>query len=216
MQKIILLPKLTTKEHFFVSRLVVFNVTFASMTGTEDDHVILWHEAIAGRLAENVASAYIKCIEMCQHPNIVLWVDNCSGQNKNWTLITTLAKCVNAEWEPQNITLKYLERGHTFMKADSIHGNIGKKMKKEPEVLTMPDFVDLCNKSSRKIKATETKVNDFYKFSDGHRCRQSKKVKIPLLSDISVLQFSKGKKSFFFQSFFLSVLNSFFSSNLTY
>jgi len=36
------------------------------MTGTEDDHVILWHEAIAGRQAANVASAYIKCIEMCQ------------------------------------------------------------------------------------------------------------------------------------------------------
>ena len=29
MQKVILLPKLTTKQHFFVSRLVVFNETFA-------------------------------------------------------------------------------------------------------------------------------------------------------------------------------------------
>ena len=47
-----------------------------------------------------------------------------------------------------------------------------KEDEKEPEVLTMPDFVDLCNKSSRKIKTTEMKVNDFYKFSDGHRCRQ--------------------------------------------
>ena len=31
MQKIILLPKLPTKQHHFVSRLVTFNETFASM-----------------------------------------------------------------------------------------------------------------------------------------------------------------------------------------
>ena len=31
MQKVILLPKMTTKEHFFVSRLVFFNQTFASL-----------------------------------------------------------------------------------------------------------------------------------------------------------------------------------------
>ena len=34
MQKVVLLPKLTTKEHFFVSRLVVFNETFASLSPT--------------------------------------------------------------------------------------------------------------------------------------------------------------------------------------
>ena len=36
MQKIILLPKTTLKEHFFVSRLVVFNETFASVKEDDD------------------------------------------------------------------------------------------------------------------------------------------------------------------------------------
>ena len=43
MQKVILLPKMTTKEHFFVSRLVVFNATFASMN-EEVDFAVLWHK----------------------------------------------------------------------------------------------------------------------------------------------------------------------------
>ena len=30
MQRVLVLPKLTTKEHLFVSRLVTFNQTFAS------------------------------------------------------------------------------------------------------------------------------------------------------------------------------------------
>ncbi|ESP04102.1 hypothetical protein LOTGIDRAFT_171074 [Lottia gigantea] len=47
MQCVILLPKLTTTEHQFESRLVVFNETFASLT-EKGDSVILFHEAIAG------------------------------------------------------------------------------------------------------------------------------------------------------------------------
>jgi len=45
MQKVILLPKLTSKEHIFVSRLVVFNETFASLDG-HADLLILWHEGV--------------------------------------------------------------------------------------------------------------------------------------------------------------------------
>ena len=36
MQKIILLPKMTLKEHFFVSRLVVFNDAFALVKEDSD------------------------------------------------------------------------------------------------------------------------------------------------------------------------------------
>ena len=45
MQRVILLPKLSTKESFFVSRLIVFNETFARMGADhESDYVVLWHE----------------------------------------------------------------------------------------------------------------------------------------------------------------------------
>ena len=48
MQRVILLPKLTIKEHVFVSRLVTFDETFASKTLGKPDCCITWHEAIAG------------------------------------------------------------------------------------------------------------------------------------------------------------------------
>ena len=48
MQRVIVLPKLTNKEHLFVSRLVTFNETFASKTPGKPDHCIFCHEAIAG------------------------------------------------------------------------------------------------------------------------------------------------------------------------
>ena len=44
-QNVILLPKFSTKENFFVSRLIVFNETFARLGADhEPDYVVLWHE----------------------------------------------------------------------------------------------------------------------------------------------------------------------------
>ena len=62
MQRIILLPKLTTKENLFVNRLVTFNETFASKNLGKPDYCILWHEAIAGRKASDIASAFLQLI----------------------------------------------------------------------------------------------------------------------------------------------------------
>ena len=90
MQRVVVLPKLTTKEHLFVSRPVAFNEIFASKTPD-----ILWHEAIAGRKAPDVASAFLQLIRQCNEHHIWLWTDNCRGQNKKWYLFTDLAQCVN-------------------------------------------------------------------------------------------------------------------------
>ena len=47
MQKVLILPKMTIKNSFFVSRLVVFNETFAPLHNGEN-LCLIWHEAISG------------------------------------------------------------------------------------------------------------------------------------------------------------------------
>ena len=200
MQKIILLPKMTTKEHFFVSRLVVFNQTFASLQ-EHGDFVVLWHEGTNGRLAADVASAYIKCITLAGKDRIVFWADNCSGQNKNWVLYTALTWCVNQEWGPKSVTIKYLEKGHTFMRADSVHGSIAIKMKKKT-IHTFDDFVQVCQEAGKKIKPVAMHYSDFYKFVAAQKSRQSKKTTLPKLSQICEVEFRKGTKSMHFKHSF--------------
>ena len=55
---------------------------------------------------------------------ITLWLDNCSGQNKNWALFSFLLYIPVID-SPETITdvirLKYSEPGHTFMSADSFY-----------------------------------------------------------------------------------------------
>ena len=201
MQRVIMLPKLSTKESFFVSRLVVFNETFASISNDKPDYVILWHEGIAGRLAGNVASSFIKCIILDATSRILFWADNCSAQNKNWTLYTALVQCVNAAWGPDEVVIKYLQRGHTFMKADLVHGVIGRKMKKGENIFTFDDFVELCNNASKRIRPIVMSCDDFYEFGGAQRTR-GKRAPLPLIANICEVRFTKGKRTMSFKEEF--------------
>ena len=96
---------------------------------------------------------------------------------------------------PQKVTVRYLERGHTFMRADSVHGCRGSKMKKCQEIHTFDDFVKLCQKASKKIKAVVMHPSDFYALEDGHRSRQSKNLTLPKLSELCEVEFHKGSRS---------------------
>ena len=62
MQKVIIIPKMTIKNAYFVSRLVVFNETFASLHGSKDV-CVLWNESVSGRRASDVASTYYNIIK---------------------------------------------------------------------------------------------------------------------------------------------------------
>ena len=102
MQKMIMLPRLLDlKQAIFCKRLVLFSETFAHVGGRKKSKTLkptgaLWHEAITGRLAEDVASAFIHFIRKnCDIQSFIFWTDNCSGQIKNWFLFTALVNEVN-------------------------------------------------------------------------------------------------------------------------
>ena len=115
----IMLPRLTClKKSIFCKRLVLFNETFSPIWKSEMKPVgVLWHEAINGRSAEDVASTFsffIRNFWDCE--KFVFWTDNCSGQNKNCFLYMLLVNEANRINGTMNeIIIKYFEPGHTFI-----------------------------------------------------------------------------------------------------
>ena len=93
-------------------------------------------------------SAFLKCMNFIDFRDyeVVLWLDNCAGQNKNWTLYTTLTNYVNLDDRPKSITLKYFGVRHTFMSADSFHRRIKVEMKKMKDVCDWSDYKKMCSK----------------------------------------------------------------------
>ena len=64
---------------------------------------VVWHERISDRNDEDVTSALLKSmnsVEFRDYENYVMWLDNCAGQNKNWTLYTKLTNYVNSQNAP--------------------------------------------------------------------------------------------------------------------
>ena len=170
-----------------MSHLVTFNEIFASKTPSKPEDCILLHEGIVGLKAPDFVSAFLQLIRQCNEDHIWLWADNCSGQNKNWYLFTGLAQCVNT-WGPETITIKYLEKGHTFMAADAIHRNIGKLFRKTSTVATFDDFVQLCQKANNNIKAIVLDLPFMYPISKKARTRSSTKVKMLLMESMIEVQ----------------------------
>ena len=54
--------------------------------------------------------------------------------------------------ETETTTIKYLGKGHSFVAADAIHGNIGRLFCKAGTVATFDDCIQLCKKASNNIK----------------------------------------------------------------
>ena len=167
MQIVYVLPKLTTKEHLFVSRLVTFNATFASKTPGKPDYYIHWYEANAGPKATDIASAFLQLICHCNEDHIWLWPDNYSGQNKNWYLFTGLVQCVN-KWGTETLTIKCLGKGPHSWKT-ILH--IGKQFCKTSTVVTFNDFVQLCEKVNNNIKTIVLDLPFIYPISKKARTR---------------------------------------------
>ena len=92
MQKVIMLPRLPgCKTVIFQKRLTTYHQTFSPLGKGEKSLSVIWHNGIRKRNDEDVASAYVIAIKQFRDSNIiVIWVDNWSEQNKNWTLLLSL------------------------------------------------------------------------------------------------------------------------------
>ena len=99
-------------------------------------------------------SAYAKVIHHTLNRNckqFLFYADNCGAQNKNWTLFTGMVALVNEEGGPESITVKYLEKGHTFMSADSFHARIEAEMRKKKNLYDFSDFQTVIGKCGQDV-----------------------------------------------------------------
>ena len=203
MQKVIMLPRLSgVKTCVFTRRLVAFHETFAPLgSKTKQRPVVsaVWHEAVSGRSAEDLASVYLTVIRSDHFRDVtdfIFYADNCSAQNKNWTLFTALTAEVNRDATgPKTVTLRYLQKGHTFMSADSYHANVESAMRKIKNVFDFSDFVSSVERHGAKVIKMTT--SDFVMWQS---CMSSAKfIRKPMLSDVQEVQFRKGSTKLFWK-----------------
>ena len=93
------------------------------------------------------------------------------------------------------------------MAADGVHGTIGKLLKTSV-VATFEDFEILCERSQKNIKVIRLELPYIYSVTKENRCRNTKKVTMPMLKCIVNIKFTKGSTKAFFKSAFTDFLKS--------
>ena len=207
LQKVIMLPRMPgVKSCVFTRRVVAYHETFASVgkgKNKKNTISVLWHEGIAGRSAAEITSAYMAALEKERDArHIILWVDNCSAQNKNWCLLSSLVTLVSGTTSLEDITLKYFEPGHTFMSADSFHHGVEQQIRKCPVgvVYDFEDFVNVvASSNSKKVDVVLMQNANVLDWKDGHSTTKVKKAKAPKLGEMAEIQVRRGSKSLFYK-----------------
>ena len=97
-------------------------------------------------------------------------------------------------WAPESVKVKFLEKGHKFMRADNIHGMIGKKMKRTPVIATFDDFIDLVRSADKTIKPIVLDITNTFEVEKKAKSRPTKNVIIPYLGDVVEVKFERRQK----------------------
>ena len=150
-------------------------------------YAVTWHEAEGKQSTQEIASGYKFFIAYHRDVfNFIFWADNCSAQNKNWYIFTL----VNAQDMPtlNSIILKYFERGHTFISADSYHHSVEKSMKAMKNVYDYGDFVKALEMQGQ---AMQLNHESFYNIPRGSSESRRTKNK-PKLDSICTARFLRG------------------------
>lgn len=214
LQKVIMLPRMNSiKKVLFTKRVIAFNESFVPVGNNQKHlkpHAVIWAEPISGRKKEDITSTFHAFLLNNRDAEVItLWLDNCTGQNKNWTLFTFLVYIINSdEIATKEITLKYFEPGHTFMSADSFHHQVEKSMEKMHNVYDFNDFQQAVQSAnSGKVKVINMNFEDFSQWRDHSSQYKLKKLKPRVyLHDISIVKVQRGAQMLYYANSFSSSL----------
>jgi hypothetical protein len=107
---------------------------------------------------------------------------------------TAMVKLVNSgKLQAKSVTFKYLEAGHTFMSADTIHAGVERLMKAMKNVCDFNDFKECVTKVSKANVLLPTKED--FRLYKGEQSQPKLNKDRPLLADCRVIQFRPNSLS---------------------
>lgn len=167
LQQALPIPKLTTGPAFYCRKIWMYNLGIHDCTEGKG-YMFLWTEDTAKRGSDEVASILLKFLSTkTDIDDLIIFTDNCPGQNKNWLLIALWLQLIN-ENKFKTITHHFLVSGHTHLPSDRDFALIEKRHRKyAPQVFSPTEWFDIICKSNKKspFAVTVMKQPDFFCFA---------------------------------------------------
>lgn len=141
-------PKLSTSVAFYKRKLWTYNFGIFNLK-TKKSTMYVWDEVTARRGSCEIMSCVNHYIEANHEPNqtkLVLFSDNCGGQNKNVNVILGCLRLLHSK-KFFRVEHYFLVPGHSYLPCDRHFGNIEKKLRREAMVCTKHDYIDLIERA---------------------------------------------------------------------
>ncbi|XP_072399201.1 uncharacterized protein [Diabrotica undecimpunctata] len=162
------LPCIPVQDTYYLRQLTV-NVFGVHNLATRECTIFIYHEGEGGKGSNEVCTMldwYIKNKIGSGVKNLYLFGDNCSGQNKNNTVIRMMMYLCEIK-KFNEVKLTFPVRGHSFMPNDRDFGIIRRKLKQEERYYTINEVEELIMKSSKidgKFSVIKMTADDFIDF----------------------------------------------------
>ena len=167
LQEILLTPNAFASSMYYKRRLNSYNFTVYNM-GTGNGYSYIWHESIASRGGNEIASCvfdYIKSMSQKGKKDFIFFSDNCTSQNKNRMYVTMLWYAIQ-KFKLNSVSHKYLEKGHTQNEGDSMHAAIECAAKDKKPIYSTAEWAPTIRmaRPKRPYIVKEMSLTDFLDF----------------------------------------------------
>lgn len=166
LQQVLFVPTLTHSRMFYSRQLSCYNLCIHDTTNNES-YMNVWNESIAGRGGNEIASCLFNILttKALGTRRVVIWADNCAGQNKNRMVVFVILYLVAKQYFDE-VTLKFFVTGHSFMPCDRDFGLIEKR-KQIMKAMTPSDLdaVILSSRPSKPFHIVHMDIEHFFDFA---------------------------------------------------
>ncbi|CAH0558686.1 unnamed protein product [Brassicogethes aeneus] len=162
-------PSLTVGPAFYLRKAWTYNLGVHDCV-TGKGSMFMWTESTAKRGSEEIASIILKYIfsrTATGQNELVIFTDNCGGQNKNWLIMSLWLQLVR-EGKFKSVEHRFLVSGHTYLPCDRDFALIEKHKRFLRQVYCPDDWYTAVLKCKRTnpFEVTIMQQEDFFTFKN--------------------------------------------------
>lgn len=158
------IPRMNTCVAFYKRKMWLYNLCVHDLKKNRSTFFV-WDEVTAGRGAVEIAAGMRKWLDSeyatGNFSKLIIFSDNCFGQNKNIKLITFYLRELHSS-RLQSITHYYLVSGHSYMACDRAFGHIERKIRQKGDIYDLETYCHIIKTAvKRGYELVKLQQHDF-------------------------------------------------------
>lgn len=159
LQAVLMVPFAGDCQIYYRRKLSVYNFTI--LDSNLDGFCYVWDEINGMKGSSEIGTGLVTYMNNLPPDvkHVTTYSDTCGGQNRNQYVASAMLYIVN-KTNIDTVNMKYMESGHTYLEADSMHSTI-ERARKHKKIYSTEEWGLLIQMSRKKPKPYDVKIQKF-------------------------------------------------------